>query len=215
MHFRRSANSAFRWRADWFKPHLEFRFPVIGSVAAHGAQLELSHALEPWHVLGEDPAAGGTVRYVDSSAERLQAKVQGWVEERFILACKRRRRAAPADRYARRIRRRHPLQGLESAERPAPHDPRPVAAGLRHLRPLERPVPGRAHPSRLASRRPQLRQLPGQCERGRGPSALPLLDQSGIRPGICRSRADRRGRSIRAASICAASRDRTMMRARS
>jgi uncharacterized protein (DUF2126 family)/transglutaminase-like putative cysteine protease len=72
---------------DWFAPHLEFRFPTIGSVATHGAQLELSHALEPWHVLGEDPAAGGTVRYVDSSAERLQAKVQGWVEERFILAC--------------------------------------------------------------------------------------------------------------------------------
>jgi uncharacterized protein (DUF2126 family)/transglutaminase-like putative cysteine protease len=73
--------------ADWFAPHLELRFPTIGSVTAHGAELEISHALEPWHVLGEDPAAGGTVRYVDSSAERLQAKVRGWVEERFILAC--------------------------------------------------------------------------------------------------------------------------------
>ncbi|WP_419760467.1 DUF2126 domain-containing protein [Acidisoma sp.] len=81
------AEFGFPVPAEWFAPHLEFRFPAIGSVAAHGAQLELTHALEPWHVLGEDPAAGGTVRYVDSSVERLQAKVQGWVEERFILAC--------------------------------------------------------------------------------------------------------------------------------
>jgi uncharacterized protein (DUF2126 family)/transglutaminase-like putative cysteine protease len=77
----------FAVKPEWFAPHLEFRFPKIGSVSVHGAELELRHALEPWHVLGEDPAAGGTVRYVDSSTERLQAKVTGWVDERFVLAC--------------------------------------------------------------------------------------------------------------------------------
>jgi uncharacterized protein (DUF2126 family)/transglutaminase-like putative cysteine protease len=71
----------------WFEPHFAFRFPKIGDTTVHGATLELRHALEPWHVLGEEPAAGGTARYVDSSAERLQARVSGWVNERFVLAC--------------------------------------------------------------------------------------------------------------------------------
>ena len=71
----------------WFAPHLAFRFPVIGSVAAHGATLELRHALEPWHALGEVSGGSGTVRFVDSSVERLQARVTGWEPERFALAC--------------------------------------------------------------------------------------------------------------------------------
>jgi uncharacterized protein (DUF2126 family)/transglutaminase-like putative cysteine protease len=71
----------------WFDPHFEFRFPRHGTVAVREMTLELRHALEPWHVLGEEPAAGGTARYVDSSAERVQARVTGWTDERYMLAC--------------------------------------------------------------------------------------------------------------------------------
>ena len=71
----------------WFAPHLEFRFPKIGNVAVRDIALELRHALEPWHVLGEEATGGGTTRFVDSSVERVQARVTGWVEERFVLAC--------------------------------------------------------------------------------------------------------------------------------
>jgi len=73
--------------AEWFRPHYEFRFPVIGDIAVHGATVELRHALEPWHALGETAGVGGTVRFVDSSVERVQARVTGWEAERFVLAC--------------------------------------------------------------------------------------------------------------------------------
>jgi uncharacterized protein (DUF2126 family)/transglutaminase-like putative cysteine protease len=70
----------------WFAPHIEFRFPKIGGIAVRDMELELRHALEPWHVLGEEATAGGTARYVDSSVERVQARVTGWSPERFTLA---------------------------------------------------------------------------------------------------------------------------------
>jgi uncharacterized protein (DUF2126 family)/transglutaminase-like putative cysteine protease len=71
---------------EWFAPHLAFRFPHVGQVEFRGMELELRNALEPWHVLGEEQSAGGTVRYVDSSIERVQARVRGWVDERYVLA---------------------------------------------------------------------------------------------------------------------------------
>ncbi|NKC30899.1 transglutaminase family protein [Falsiroseomonas selenitidurans] len=77
----------FPVQAEWFEPHFEFRFPKVGQIALRGMELELRNALEPWHVLGEEVTAAGTTRYVDSSVERLQARVTGWVEERFVLAC--------------------------------------------------------------------------------------------------------------------------------
>ena len=52
--------------------------------------MEIRHALEPWHVMGEEGFAGNTVRFVDSSVERLQIKVQGLDRERFMVLCNRR-----------------------------------------------------------------------------------------------------------------------------
>ena len=71
----------------WFTPHAEFRFPKIGDITVRDMGVELRHALEPWHVLGEESTQEGMVRYVDSSAERVQLRVSNWVEERYTLAC--------------------------------------------------------------------------------------------------------------------------------
>jgi uncharacterized protein (DUF2126 family)/transglutaminase-like putative cysteine protease len=71
----------------WFAPHIEFRFPVFGRVSYAGATIELRQAIEPWYVLGEEPGVGGTARYVDSSVERLQVRVDGLVPERHTVSC--------------------------------------------------------------------------------------------------------------------------------
>ena len=84
-------NAGFPLDAAWFAPHFEFRFPRYGDFAAFGAEVELRQALEPWHVMGEEGAIGGTVRYVDSSIERLQVKVTGLAPDRYALACNGRR----------------------------------------------------------------------------------------------------------------------------
>ena len=74
-------------RAEWFAPHLEFRFPKHGEFATQGMIMELRHALEPWHVMGEEGGAGGNVRYVDSSVERLQVRLTGLAPDRYRVAC--------------------------------------------------------------------------------------------------------------------------------
>jgi uncharacterized protein (DUF2126 family)/transglutaminase-like putative cysteine protease len=81
----------YTFEPEWFAPHLEFRFPLIGSVTYQSVNLELRYAIEPWNVLGEEAGPGGTARYVDSSLERLQAKVTGHTDPRFIVACNGRR----------------------------------------------------------------------------------------------------------------------------
>lgn len=71
----------------WFEPHYEFRFPRIGEYDQRSIHFELRQAIEPWHVLGEEQGSGGTSRYVDSSVERIQVKVSGLTEGRYVVTC--------------------------------------------------------------------------------------------------------------------------------
>ncbi len=71
----------------WFGVHYEFRFPRHGTIVRDGIELELRQAIEPWLVLGEEPGAGGTTRYVDSSVERLQVRVDQRFGERYLITC--------------------------------------------------------------------------------------------------------------------------------
>ncbi|MDB5859825.1 MAG: transglutaminase-like protein [Ramlibacter sp.] len=78
-------SAGFPFDPAWFAPHFEFRFPVAGSVQALGVDMTLRNALEPWHVMGEEGATGGTVRYVDSSLERIEVKLSGLNESRYVV----------------------------------------------------------------------------------------------------------------------------------
>ena len=81
------AHAGFPLDAGWFAPHFEFRFPLYGEVAVRGTHLMLRQALEPWHVLGEEGMAGNTVRFVDSSVERLEVQVSGLTPDRYAVTC--------------------------------------------------------------------------------------------------------------------------------
>jgi uncharacterized protein (DUF2126 family) len=80
-------DSGYNITTDLFAPQLAFRFPIIGGFNDRGVNIELRQALEPWHVLGEEGAPGGTVRYVDSSVERIEVKVDGMVDARHVVTC--------------------------------------------------------------------------------------------------------------------------------
>ncbi|MEB3885134.1 transglutaminase family protein [Lyngbya sp. CCY1209] len=88
--------AGYPFELSWFKPFVEFRFPPYGEITRDGVTLELRHAIEPWHVLGEETGSDGTARYVDSSMERLQVMLRGAVgnspgldgfSSRYVVTC--------------------------------------------------------------------------------------------------------------------------------
>ena len=79
--------AGFAFDTRWFAPHLEFRFPLVGSLAVAGMEMVLRNALETWHVLGEESTATGTARYVDSSIERMEVRINGFNPSRYTVTC--------------------------------------------------------------------------------------------------------------------------------
>ncbi|HKD41816.1 MAG TPA: transglutaminase family protein [Myxococcaceae bacterium] len=68
-----------------YRPFLELRCPLAGTMRCGEVAIEVRNGLEPWHVLGEELTAFGTSRYVDSSLERIEIKATGLVPERHAV----------------------------------------------------------------------------------------------------------------------------------
>ena len=83
--------AGFSFDPVWFDAFFEFRFPFYGRIQAQQMELELRGAIEPWHVLGEEVTSQGTARFVDSSVERLQIRVERFNPERYAVTCNGRR----------------------------------------------------------------------------------------------------------------------------
>jgi uncharacterized protein (DUF2126 family) len=77
----------FYFKEEDFLPFFEFRFPIYGNVQIDDINIELRMALEPWYVLGDELTSLGVSRSVDSAVERIEVKVTGLNEKRYILSC--------------------------------------------------------------------------------------------------------------------------------
>lgn len=68
----------FGFEMAMFRPHVDFRFPILAEEMFYETSWSVRRAAEPWPLLGEQPSpSGGLVRCVDSSTERLELAVQG------------------------------------------------------------------------------------------------------------------------------------------
>ena len=80
-------NAGYGFDMSWFEPFFSFRFPFLGELQVDDIHIEIKMAIEPWHVLGEEMSSTGTARFVDSSLERVQVKINGLTESRYNLLC--------------------------------------------------------------------------------------------------------------------------------
>ena len=64
----------FQFQESWFRPQIDFRFPVITSFKLDGLEWTLRQAIEPWPVMGDHTGAG---RIVDATTDRLELSATG------------------------------------------------------------------------------------------------------------------------------------------
>ena len=80
-------DAGYPFQMSWFDAYFEFRFPHYGTVKIQGIEMEIRMGIEPWHVLGEEMSSSGTARFVDSSLEKVQVKLKGINDARYVLLC--------------------------------------------------------------------------------------------------------------------------------
>ena len=93
------ARAGYRFDPIWFEAQREFRFPVLRrGRAAAACSSSCARRSSPGTCWARRATAGGTVRFVDSSVERLQVKVEGFNADRHVVTCNGRRVPLVADR---------------------------------------------------------------------------------------------------------------------
>jgi len=87
IHCLNQSGYALCW--EFFAPHFEHRFPVVGHLQCQHIAIELRQALEQWSVLPNEFRSARSLsdQPIDNSMERLQIKVSGLSNERYIILC--------------------------------------------------------------------------------------------------------------------------------